>query len=289
MSTLNSIQTKHFNAIWISDTHLGNRDCRAEFLLDFLDRCSCDTLYLLGDIVDIWALKRSIYWPRSHQDVLLKIIEKAKQGARVIYIPGNHDALVRDLAAEQFMNVEILMESVHTTAAGKRLLMIHGDQFDSIVLASRFSRWFGNLGYEFLLRLNRWSNALRKLVKLPYWSLAYYIKNRVKNARAAINVFECAAVNEAKRRGMNGIVCGHIHQPELRVIDDMLYCNDGDWIESCTALVEHPGGRLELLHWGDIQQAIQTECSANDGEYVPCSSIPRSVSGKPSRTSRKAQ
>jgi len=266
---------QHLNAIWLSDIHLGSRDCRAGFLLDFLERTQCDVLYLIGDIVDIWALQRSFYWPRSHQDVVRKIIEKSASGTRVVYVPGNHDALARDLACQQFLGIEVVMEAIHTTADGRRLLVLHGDQFDHLVLCSRLSRWLGNASYDALLWFNQLANAARRRFRLPYWSLAYYVKNRVGNARAAIETFERAAVHEARQRDFDGIVCGHIHQPELRVIDDILYCNDGDWVESCTALVEHRDGRLELVHWGDLQQNLKCERTASATADFQLLQLPR--------------
>ena len=264
-----------FNTIWLSDLHLGSRGCRAEFLLDFLENTHCDQLYLLGDVVDLWALKRSFYWPTSHQEVLRRIIAKAAGGTRVVYVPGNHDHLARDLAAQQLLGIEVRMDAVHTTADGRRLLLLHGDLFDSAVLCSRLNRWAGNAGYSLLLGLNQLANAARRWVRLPYWSLAYYVKNRVGNARAAIEAFERAAVHEARRRGLDGVVCGHIHQPELRVIDGLLYSNDGDWVESCTALVEHRDGRLELVHWGDLRQRLKCERSAAASDRFQLLELPR--------------
>src|SRR5690606_5097989 len=271
---------------------------RAEFLLDFLERARADVIYLVGDVVDFWAMKRHFLWPESHQAVLRKLLALAATGTRVVYIPGNHDEYSRELCGNTLLNIEILAaaapgtrvvyiprhhdeysrevcgntllkleilaEAIHTTANGKRLLLLHGDQFDHAVRCGLMHRLAGDLGYDLVLFLNRWGNRLRGWLGLPYWSLAYYIKNRVKNARAAIDAFENAAAQEARRRGLDGIVCGHIHQPEIRAIDGVLYCNDGDWIESCTALVEHRDGRLELLHWGDLQQALKCDRAAND-------------------------
>ncbi|MFA5493576.1 MAG: UDP-2,3-diacylglucosamine diphosphatase [Porticoccaceae bacterium] len=254
----------HLNSVWLSDIHLGYKGCRAEFLLDFLTHTRADVIYLVGDVVDFWAMKRQFFWPESHQAVLRKLLELASGGTRVVYIPGNHDEYSHELCGSTLLNVEILGEAVHTTASGKRLLLVHGDQFDHAVRCGALHRIAGDLSYDLLLFLNRWSNRLRGWLGLPYWSLAYYVKNRVKNARAAINAFEAAAADEARRRGLDGIVCGHIHQPEIRVIDGVLYCNDGDWIESCTALVEHRDGHLELLHWGDLQQALKCDQAAND-------------------------
>ncbi len=257
-------QAPFYNAVWLSDIHLGYKGCRAEFVLDFLEHNPARTIYLVGDVVDIWALRRSFLWPDSHHAVVKKLIQLAADGTRVVYIPGNHDERCRDLCGRFLLNIEILREAVHTTAEGKRLLMVHGDEFDHAVRCGPLHRLAGELGYDLLLFLNRWGNRLRNRLGLPYWSLAYYVKNRVANARQAIRAFEAAAAREAARRGLDGIVCGHIHQPEIRSIDGILYCNDGDWVESCTALVENREGRLELVHWGDLRQVVKGCHAAND-------------------------
>lgn len=254
----------HYNAIWLSDIHLGYKGCRAEFLLDFLQNCHSATLYLVGDIIDFRAMSNRFLWPASHHAVFCRILELAARGTRVVYIPGNHDVHARDISGQQLLNVEVITSGVHITAEGKKLLMMHGDEFEYVVRCSKLNRLVGNIGYDFLLFLNRWSNRLRRLCRLPYWSLAYYVKNRVKNARQAIEAFETAAAAEARCRRLDGIVCGHIHQPEIRSIDGILYCNDGDWVESCTALVEQRNGRLQLIHWGDLQQSIKTHGATND-------------------------
>jgi UDP-2,3-diacylglucosamine pyrophosphatase LpxH len=257
------------NALWLSDIHLGYKGCRAEFVLDFLNKNPAKIVYLVGDVVDLWALKRQFAWPQSHQAVLRKLLDMAAAGTRVVYVPGNHDDPMRELCSKTLLNIEIHREVIHRTADGKRLLIVHGDEFDHAVRCSYFNRIAGELGYDFLLFLNRWGNRIRSWMGLPYWSLAYYIKNRVTNAKAAIRAFEHAAAHETKRRGLDGIVCGHIHQPEIRTIDGVLYCNDGDWVESCTALVEHNTGRLELMHWGDLHQAVKCEKAANDDNPKP--------------------
>lgn len=246
-----------YNAVWLSDIHLGYKGCRAAFALDFLERNPTRQLYLVGDVVDFHALERNFQWPESHHAVVKKILDLAANGTRVTYIPGNHDEHCRALCGQRLLNIEVRREAVHTTAAGKRLLMVHGDEFDHVVRCSRLHCLAGEAGYHLLLFLNHWGNRLRRHLGLPYWSLAHYLKNRVANARAAIRAFEQAATREAARRGLDGIVCGHIHQPEIRTIEGMLYCNDGDWVESCTALVEHRDGQLELLHWGDVQHPLK--------------------------------
>ncbi|MCK9503128.1 MAG: UDP-2,3-diacylglucosamine diphosphatase [Porticoccaceae bacterium] len=269
MDKIQSATNRPLNAVWLSDIHLGYKGCRAEFVLDFLNKNPAKVIYLVGDVIDFWALKRQFMWPESHHAVIKKLLALAASGTRVVYIPGNHDDHCRDLCSQVLLNVEVHREIIHRTAEGKRLLVVHGDEFDHAVRCNRLHKLAGNLGYDLLLFINRWSNRVRGWLGLPYWSLAYYIKNRVTNALTAIRAFEHAAAAEARRRNLDGIVCGHIHQPEIRTIDGVLYCNDGDWIESCTALVEQNTGRLELIHWGDLQQALKCDQAANDDHPRP--------------------
>ena len=238
-----------YRTIWISDIHLGTRGCKAEFLLDFLRHTESEFLYLVGDIVDGWRLRKSWFWAQSHNDVIQKVLRKARKGTKVIYIPGNHDEWLRDYTEAQFGGVWLESEAIHVTADGKRLLVIHGDAFDGVV---RYARWLALLGdgaYEFTLRLNNYFNWARRHLGYPYWSLSAYLKSRVKNAVQFVSDYAHAIGAEAHRRQVDGIVCGHIHQPEIRDMNGVLYCNDGDWVESCSALVEHFDGRLEILHW----------------------------------------
>ncbi len=239
----------HFRTIWISDVHLGTRGCKAEFLLDFLRHTESEFLYLVGDIVDGWRLRKSWYWAQSHNDVIQKVLRKARKGTKVIYIPGNHDEWLRDYTDMHFGGVLLLSEAIHTTADGKKMLVLHGDAFDGVV---RYARWLALLGdgaYEVTLRLNNAFNWARRHLGYPYWSLSAYLKSRVKNAVQFVGDYANAITTEARTRQVDGIVCGHIHQAEMRPINGVLYCNDGDWVESCTALVEHFDGRLEILHW----------------------------------------
>ncbi len=243
----------HYRTIWISDVHLGTRGCKAEYLLDFLRIAESETLYLVGDIIDGWRLKRSWYWNQYHNDVVQKLLRKARKGTQVIYVPGNHDEAARDYVDMQFGGVTVAMEAIHTTADGRRMLVIHGDHFDGIVLYARWLAVLGDHAYTFVLALNTWFNHMRHKLGLPYWSLSAYLKNRVKNAVQYISNYETAIAEEARRRNVDAVVCGHIHHAEIREIDGIQYCNDGDWVESCTALVEHFDGRLEILHWLDLR------------------------------------
>jgi UDP-2,3-diacylglucosamine pyrophosphatase LpxH len=241
-----------YRTIWISDTHLGTRGCKAEFLLDFLKYTRSEKLYLVGDIVDGWRLKRSWYWPQVHNDVMQKLLRKARKGTKVIYVPGNHDEAARQFSGLQFGGIDVMQECIHETADGKKFLVTHGDEFDVIV---RYAKWVALLGdwaYTTLLVINHYFNSVRRVMGFPYWSLSAYLKHKVKNAVEFISKYEDALATTARHRGLDGVVCGHIHNAEMREIDGVMYCNDGDWVESCTALVEHLDGRLELLHWAQL-------------------------------------
>ncbi|MBS0365087.1 MAG: UDP-2,3-diacylglucosamine diphosphatase [Proteobacteria bacterium] len=238
-----------FRSVFISDVHLGTTGCKALQLLDFLRCFECDHLFLVGDIIDGWQLKRRWYWNQAHNDVVQKILRKARKGARVTYIAGNHDEVARHFLGLAFGGIEIREEAIHTLRDGRRLLVIHGDLFDAVIQRARWLALAGDQLYVFVLKLNQWLNRLRGHLGLPYWSLSQYLKRKVKNAVSYIGDFERAVAAEARRRQVDGVVCGHIHKAEMRTIDGMLYCNDGDWVESMTALVETPEGELRLLQW----------------------------------------
>jgi len=240
-----------YRAIWISDIHLGTRGCKAEFLLDFLRCNESEYLYLVGDIVDGWQLRKSWYWAQAHNDVIQKILRKARKGTNVFYTPGNHDEMLRNYTDLELGNIHVVSTAIHQTADGKRLLVLHGDQFDGII---RYARWLALLGdsaYNFMLFANHYFNLARRRLGYPYWSLSAYLKHRVKNATEYIGRFADTVAAEARKHQVDGVVCGHIHFAEIRDIGGVLYCNDGDWVESCTALVEHLDGRLEIIEWLD--------------------------------------
>lgn len=243
-------------SVFISDVHLGFKGCQAQYLLDFLRNVECEQLYLVGDIIDLWALKRSFYWPQAHNDVIRTILGKAKHGTRVIYIPGNHDRVFRDHDGLVMGNLEILREAVHETADGRRFLVLHGDEFDSIVRASPLLESIGSHAYSAALALNRHVNSIRCRFGFPYWSLAGFLKHKVKNAVRYIASFERALAAEARRQEVDGVICGHIHRAEIIELDGVTYCNDGDWVESCTTLVEDFSGQLRLLRWTDTQAVL---------------------------------
>jgi UDP-2,3-diacylglucosamine pyrophosphatase LpxH len=245
---------KRCRAIFISDLHLGTPGCQAGALLDFMKAHPCDYLYLVGDIVDGWQLRRRWFWPQSHNDVVQKLLRSARKGCKVTYVPGNHDEFARGFVGHQFGGIEVVEDAVHITADGRSLWVTHGDYFDGVIQCAKWLAYLGDNMYEFTLKLNRHLNHWRARLGMPYWSLSAYLKNRVKSALNYVTDFEVAVANEARRRGHQGVVCGHIHRAEMRDIQGTLYCNDGDWVESRTALVEHMDGRLELVHWAPVQE-----------------------------------
>ena len=244
----------HFRTIWISDTHLGTSGARATELLHFLKYTRSDTLYLVGDIIDGWQLRKKWYWPQPHNDVIQKILRKARHGTKVVYIPGNHDEAAREFIGLTFGEIEILEDAVHINPKGERFWVVHGDLFDNVIQHARWLAYLGDTAYVLLLKINHWLNTVRRLFNMPYWSFSQYLKHKVKHAVSFISAFETAMVREARRRDCAGVICGHIHKPEIRPVDDVLYCNTGDWVESISALVEHKDGRLELLHWSEMMQ-----------------------------------
>ncbi len=242
-------ETMHYRSVWISDLHLGTPGCQAEALLDFLRLTSCDHLYLVGDIIDGWQLRRQWYWPQAHNDVVQKLLRKARKGTRVVFVPGNHDEFARRFVGNFFGGIEVLDEAIHITADDRKLWVVHGDRFDGVVQCARWLAHVGDTLYGLALKLNHWLNSVRARLGFDYWSLSKYLKLKVKRAVSYIGDFEAAVSREARSRGLDGVVCGHIHHAEMRTIDGILYANDGDWVESLTALVEHADGRLEIVEW----------------------------------------
>jgi UDP-2,3-diacylglucosamine pyrophosphatase LpxH len=240
---------RRYRAVWISDVHLGTRGCNALLLVDFLQSIECETLYLVGDIVDGWRLRKGWYWPDAHNEVVRRVLKMAHRGTRVVFVAGNHDEMLREFAGLTFGGVELVLEAVHVTADGRRLLVTHGDSFDGVVLYARWLAVLGDHAYSLLLRANILLNAVRRLLQLPYWSLSAHLKRRVKNAVQYVSSFEEAVAREGQQRGFDGIVCGHIHCAEIRQIGPITYYNDGDWVESCTALVEEHCGAMSIVDW----------------------------------------
>ncbi len=229
-----------YRTIFLSDIHLATRGCKAEFLIDFLRHHDSAYLYLVGDIFDGWQMRRSLYWPQSHNDVVQKLLRKVRKGTRVFYLPGNHDEGMRGYADMQFGGVTVRREMIHETADGRRMLVLHGDRFDGVVLNARWLARLGSTAYNLALVANGAFNAVRRRLGFPYWSLSNYLKQRVKRAVEFLTNFQAALVQEAQRRGLDGVVCGHVHHAEIGVVDRLQYCNCGDWIENCTALAERP-------------------------------------------------
>ncbi len=252
-------QALRVRTAWISDIHLGTPGCQAEALLDFLRALHCETLYLVGDIIDGWQLRRSWYWPQAHNDVVQKLLRKARKGTRIVFVPGNHDEFARKYLGHNFGGIEVVEEAEHQLADGRRLWVIHGDHFDGVIQCAKWLAYLGDSAYEFTLRLNRHLNSLRARLGLPYWSLSRFLKLKVKRAVNYVNDFEAAVAREARSRGLQGVVCGHIHHADLRLIEGTLYCNDGDWVESLSALVEYADGRLEIVDWS---QRARPDCAA---------------------------
>lgn len=256
MNAVSPTLSLRYRSVFISDAHLGTRGCRSDFLADFLERVSCEKLFLVGDMIDGWRLRKNWYWDVHHDRVVHSILQHARRGTEIVYIPGNHDEMFRawlpsatDAHQLAVAGIEVRRETTHETAQGVRLLIMHGDEFDGVIRYAKFLARLGDTAYAASLVLNDWFNATRRILGYDYWSLSSWLKRQVKEAVKAIDRFETTLAADAKRRGFDGIVCGHIHHAEMREVDGILYCNTGDWVESCTALVEQMDGRLELLDW----------------------------------------
>ncbi|MFE8071484.1 UDP-2,3-diacylglucosamine diphosphatase [Marinobacteraceae bacterium S3BR75-40.1] len=260
-----------YRSVFISDLHLGSPDCQAYYLYDFLKTVRCETLYLVGDIVDLIAMQRKVYLPESHRRVARRLVALAREGTRVVYIPGNHDEFFRSFCGQHLAGIEFQRTALHVTADGRRFRVCHGDQFDQVVRYSPLMFLVGDHAHGLLLWLNRWLNRWRRVRGQPYWSLAAYLKQRIGKARAFIDRFERAALAAAERGRADGYICGHIHSAGFRAGNNGLYCNDGDWVEHCTALVEDDSGALSLLHWSERPQIIAREpaLAADPGQALP--------------------
>lgn len=248
-SAQRGFRSNRHRAIFISDTHLGTRGCKAHHLLDFLRHHESDYLYLVGDIIDGWALRDGFYWPQCHNDVVQKVLRRARKGTQVVYVPGNHDEFARQFVGLDFGGIAIRAQAEHRLLDGRRLWVVHGDFADGVIQHARWLAYVGDTLYGFALWLNRHVNTVRARLGMQYWSLSQYLKHKVKNAVGFIFSFEQVLAREARRRGYDGVVCGHIHRAEIRETDRLLYCNSGDWVESLTALVESHDGELRIVHW----------------------------------------
>lgn len=244
-------------SIFISDVHLGTRACQAEQLLDFLREYPSKHLFLIGDIIDFWSMRRSIHWSTAQNTVVQKVLRRARHGEQVIFIPGNHDEALRDYSETAFGDIQLMLEYVHTTADGRRFLLVHGDAFDQV---TRYHRWvavLGDMAYNALVRVNVWLSRIRRLLGISgYWSLAGYAKRRVKTALQFIFDFEDSVIHHVRERKLDGVICGHIHWAALKDMNGLVYANCGDWVDSCTAIVEHHDGHLELVDWARISREL---------------------------------
>ncbi len=256
MNAMSPSHSLRYRTVFISDAHLGTKSCRSDFLADFIEKIDCDKLFLVGDIIDGWRLRKNWYWDASHDRVVRALLRHVKRGTEIVYIPGNHDEMFRawlpsaqDPHQLEVAGIEVRRETTHETALGVRLLILHGDEFDGVMRYAKFLARLGDSAYTAALVANRYFNAMRRVMGYEYWSLSQWLKRQVKGAVKAIDRFETTLAADAAKRGFDGIVCGHIHHAEMRMIGDVLYCNTGDWVESCTALVEQMDGRLELLDW----------------------------------------
>jgi len=243
--------------IFLSDLHLGTRGCQAAALLEFLKVYDARQIYLAGDIVDGWRLRQTWHWPQAHNDVVQKLLRKARKGARIVYIPGNHDEFLRDYSGSNFGGVEIREEAVHICADGRKMLIMHGDKFDTVVRNARWVALLGDHAYDFAIWLNGHIARLRRMLGLPYWSFSQWSKDKVKSAVNFITAFEDAVVNDARKQGADIVLCGHIHKAVIRKVGDTTYVNSGDWVESCTAILEHDDGRLEVCHWHEQKRRYE--------------------------------
>ena len=237
---------KRFRTGWISDIHLGSKGSKADALLQFLREYEFEKLYIVGDFIDVWQLRRGIYWPQAHNDVIQKILRAGRKGTRVIYIPGNHDEFVTHFFGH-FGAVEIMPRDIHSTADGRKLLVIHGHELDTVVQNIKWLAYVGDVGYQLLLKLNNPVNIIRRWLGFEYWSLSAYVKKSIKNAVSFIGAFEQGIVHYAQRDHVDGVVCGHIHTPTIRTIESTTYYNSGDWVESLSALVEDFQGHIDLI------------------------------------------
>ncbi|AOL22007.1 UDP-2,3-diacylglucosamine pyrophosphatase LpxH [Erythrobacter litoralis] len=262
-------ERRKYRTIWISDVHLGTKGCNAEMLIDFLDSVDSEVMYLVGDIIDGWRLKKKFYWPAAHNDIVWRLLKRAKRGTRIIYIPGNHDEMFRQFTGLNFGGIEIRRAAFHGTADGRRLMVLHGDEFDAVMLSHRWLAFVGDWAYTTVMKLNVAVNGVRKALGKPYWSLSKAAKHKVKNAVEFIGKYEEVVARAAGERGVDGVVCGHIHTAEFRTFihngREIEYWNDGDWVEGCNALVEHEDGSMEILHWPDEMKRRAASETAEPG------------------------
>ncbi len=273
-----------YRSIFLSDIHLGTRGCQAERLLDFLREHESEKLFLVGDIIDFWAMNRTIHWSPLQNTLVQKVLRRARHGDQVVLIPGNHDEALREYVDTSFGDIQVVRELIHTAADGRRYLVLHGDEFDQVTRHHRWVAVLGDIAYNFLVRLNAWLSWLRRTLRIPgYWSLAGYAKRRIKSAVSFIFDFEDSVIHAVRERGLDGVICGHIHSAAIREVGGLTYINCGDWVDSCSAIVEHHDGRLELISgWQPELQA------SNTAQANPDSQVQSGVAAPAYSTGRRA-
>ena len=254
---MTDLTIRKYRTVFISDVHLGTKGCQAELLLDFIRHIECDTLYLVGDIVDGWKLRSGWYWPQAHNDVVQKILRMARKGVRVVYVPGNHDDRIREFIGIHFGGVVVARDAIHETADGRRFLVLHGDEFDVVVRHARVVAYLGDWAYDAAIAINVVFAAIRRKLGLPYWSFSSWAKQQVKTAVNFIGEFQKVVVEEARRNDADGVICGHIHHASMRDMNGIAYVNTGDWVESCTAIAENHDGSLEIIRWTRLEHERQ--------------------------------
>lgn len=265
------VSENKYNAIFLSDLHLGSKGSQAHLLMDFLKFNDAKKIYLVGDIIDGWQLKKGWYWPQAHNDVVQKILRKARKGTQVIYVPGNHDEFAREYVGLNFGGIDVVQETIHETADGRKFLVMHGDQFDIVVCNARWLAMLGDWAYQLAIAANTWFNIVRRKFGVGYWSLSAWAKMKVKNAVNFIGDYENTLAAEAVRRGVNGVICGHIHHAIIREIEGVTYVNTGDFVESCSAVVEHMNGHLEIIYW----RTTEYERELTNNQIAPIMISPR--------------
>ena len=272
------MSTQQVRSIFLSDIHLGTKACQAEHLLEFLKEYSSEYVFLLGDIVDLWSMKRGgVHWSPAQNTFVQKMLKRSRHGEKVIFIPGNHDEAIREYAGSAFGDVKIAQEHIHTAADGQRYLLIHGDEFDQVTLHHKWVAVLGDIAYNVLVNLNIYLSWLRRTLKISgYWSLAGYAKRQVKTAVNFIFDFEDSVIHHARERGLDGAICGHIHWPMIKQVDGLIYINCGDWVDSCTAIVEQLDGSMELIYWkGSVESSLKHSVGKTAGHCVAADETPQ--------------
>ena len=270
MATMHTLTTtRHFRTLFLSDVHLGSKAAQADLLVDFLRVHDAEKIYLVGDIVDGWRLKRAWHWPQSHNDVVQKLLRKARKGAEIVYVPGNHDEFLRGFLGQHFGGVEVKRNDIHVTADGRRFLVMHGDEFDVVVRNARLLAYLGDWAYDTAIAINVVFNFVRRRLGFPYWSISAWAKLKVKNAVSFIGTFEKALADEAAKHNCDGVICGHIHHAQLTTHSGIEYINTGDWVESCTAIAERHDGSFELIRWAEKAEPMTTPAKVQVVANVP--------------------